>query len=230
MKTPRILGILMFLAPALAPCMAGAFDTPLASEATQRSYARDGSRKGLVILSVNWDHKRGCGGFQSVALWELGFDRLPTARQNDDDIGDLVLEAPVRLSARIGSADYAFLVEPGEYALSFCSIKVAQSELDVGYMKYNRGQLIRGGKVHGGSFTVAAGETVYIGSFFVNCTPRPTLWRYYEEGRDNFRVKMAAVRKKYPFLEVDKVQFRLFRTDIFGNAYELPPVGNKVSG
>ena len=229
MRTPHILCFLVLLASALPPCVAEPVNTPLASEATQRSYIRDGSRKGLVILSVNWARKLGCGGFQNAALRELSFDRLPTSKQKDDDMGDLVLEPPLRLSSKPENADYAFLVEPGEYALSFCSIKVARSESDVGYLKYGRRQLISDSSARGGSFTVAAGEVVYIGDFFLNCTGQPTLWRYYPEGRDNFRSKMANVRRKYPFLEVDKVQFRLFRTKIFGNPYELPTEGKKGS-
>ncbi len=230
MRTPHILRFLVLLASALPPCVAEPVNTPLAAEATQRSYDRDGSRKGLVILSVNWARKLGCGGFQNAALWELSFDRLPTAKQKDDDIGDLVLDVPVRLSARPEGADYVLLVEPGEYALSFCSIKVARSETAVGYIRLGRRQLISSGNAQGGSFTVAAGEAVYIGSFSLNCAPGPTLWRTYEEGRDNFRNKMAVVKRKYPFLEVDKVQFRLFRTTIFGAAYELPPDEKKGPG
>jgi hypothetical protein len=230
MNTLRILGFLLIMTSALPPCWAGTIDKPLAVEATPRSYARDSGRKGIVILSVDWDRKRGCGGFQNAALRELGFDRLPTSRQNDDDLGDLVLEVPVRLSGKAGGADYVFLVEPGEYALSQFSIKVSRSETEVGYIRCGRGQLISNGNALGGSFTVAAGEAVYIGGFSLNCAPKPTLWRYYEEGRDNFLGKMAAVRKKYPFLEVDRVQFRLFRTSVFGNAYELSPGESRGPG
>jgi len=223
MNTSSSLRFLVILAFTLSPCLAESAATALASEATQKSYAEKGSTKGLVILSVNWGRKWGCGGFQNAALRELSFDRLPTSRQKDDDMGDLILEPPLRLSSRPENVDYVFLVEPGEYALSFCSIKVARSESDVGYLRYGRRQLISDNNARGGSFTVAAGEAVYIGTFFLNDTGQPTLWRYYVEGRDNFRSKMANVRKKYPFLEVDKVKFRLFRTNIFGNPYELPP-------
>jgi len=219
---PHITPVLIFVGFALSPCLARPVDTPLASEATQRGYAKEGAMKGLVILSVNWDRKWGCGGFQNAELRELNFDHLPTARQKDDEMGDLVLEAPLRHASKPDIVDYAILVEPGEYALSFCSIKVGRSESDVGYIRYGRRQLMSDGKAQGGSFTVAAGESVYIGHFFLECAERPTLWRSYEEGRENFRNKMTAVRRKYPFLEVDKVQFRLFRTKIFGNPYELP--------
>jgi hypothetical protein len=225
MKTPRILQSLVLLASALSPCLADPVDTPVASEASQSRYAEAGGKKGLVILSVNWGRMWGCGGFQNAALRELSFDRLPTTRQRDDDMGDLILEAPFRLSSKADATDYVFLVEPGEYALSFCSIKVARSESDVGFLRFGRRQLISDGKAQGGSFTVAAGETVYIGNFSLNCTGQPTLWRFYEEGRKKFIEKMAVVRRKYPFVEVDKVQFRLFRTKIFGNPYELPQEG-----
>ena len=223
MRMSHVLCFVALLAFALSPCLGEPGGTPVASEATNGSYAKDGSRKGLVILSVNWARKWRCDGFQNAQLRELGFDHLPTAKQKDDEMGDLVMEAPMRFSGRPEIVDYVFLVEPGEYALSFCSIKVGRSESDVAYFKYGRRQLISDGKAQGGSFTVAAGEAVYIGQFFLNCSDKPTLWRYYEEGRNSFRSKMMSVRKKYPFLEVDKVQFRLFRTKIFGLPYELPP-------
>lgn len=225
MKTSHMLRSPVFLAFALSPFLAGAADSPLAVEATQRGYADKGGAKGLVVLSVNWGRKWGCGGFQNASLRELSFDRLPTARQKDDEMGDLVLEPPLRLASRPDITDYVFLVEPGEYALSFCSIKVGRSESDVGYLRCGRSQLISDGRALGGSFTVKAGESVYIGEFFLECTGRPTLWRYYEENRDSFRSKMAAVRRRYPFLEVDKVQFRLFSTKIFGRPYDLPAEG-----
>jgi len=218
----RFAGILMLVATAMSPCLAGPGGPPLVSEATQRGYEAEGAAKGLVILSVNWGRMWGCGDFQSAQLRELGFDRLPTSRQRDDDMGDLVLEPPLRLSSKPDNTDYVFLVEPGEYALSFCSIKVGRSEADVGYLRIGRRQLIGDATAQGGSFTVAAGEAVYIGRFFLKCAGRPTLWRYYEEGRDGFRGKMAALRRKYPFVDVDKVQFRLFRTGLFGDPYELP--------
>jgi hypothetical protein len=225
MKTSRILRLPVFLAFALSPCLAGAADSPLAVEATQRGYADTGRTKGLVVLSVNWGRKWGCGGFQNASLRELSFDRLPTAKQKDDEMGDLVLEPPLRLGSRPDITDYVFLVEPGEYALSFFSIKVGRSESDVGYLRYGRSQLVGDGKTLGGSFTAKAGESVYIGEFFLECTGKPTLWRYYEEDRDSFRRKMAAVRRRYPFLDVDKVQFRLFSTKIFGRPYDLPAEG-----
>lgn len=225
MKTSRIPRLPVFLAFALSPILAGAADSPRAVEATQRGYANEGSTKGLVVLSVNWGRKWGCGGFQNASLRELSFDRLPSARQKDDEMGDLVLEVPLRLSSKPDITNYVFLVEPGEYALSFCSIKVGRSESDVGYLRYGRSQLISDGKAVGGSFTVRAGESVYIGQFFLECTGRPTLWRFYEEDRGSFRRKLAAVRRKYPFLEVDKVQFRLFSTKMFGRPYDLPAEG-----
>ena len=97
------------------------------------------------------------------------------------------------------------------------AIKAARSVSDVGEFKAHRGQLIKDGKPLGGSFKAGAGETVYIGHFFLSCHAGPVLWRYYWDGPDPFEKYLGEIKEKYPFLDLSKVQFKLFRTTQFGN-------------
>ena len=73
-----------------------------------------------------------------------------------------------------------------------------------------------------GTFTVKAGELVYIGHFGLDCYKEPTIWRYYPEGREGFDSYKQVIKKQYPFLDVDKMEFRLFKTSKLGRDYELP--------
>lgn len=219
MERLRVFGL--FVALALPNCTADPVDTPVASEATSRAYVQERSSKGVVVLSVNWGRKWHCGGFENAELKEIFFDRLPTAKKGDE-IGDLVLKGPSGLYSKWEFIDYVFLAEPGEYALSYCSIRAVRSASEAGYLRRSRNDLIPSGRVRGGSFAVKAGEAVYIGQFSLPDTGEPRLWRYYPEGRKAFRDVITRVGRKYSFLDVDSVQFRLFQADMFGQPYELP--------
>lgn len=127
-------------------------------------------------------------------------------------------DAPLLLT-RPGFDDYAFVVDPGEYAFSSFDVKVAASVRDVGGFKANRSHLIKDGKALGGSFEVREGETIYIGHFFVDCHRQPIPWRYYADGQDAFNEYLARIKSKFPVLDVSKTQFKLFRTADFGNDY-----------
>jgi len=59
--------------------------------------------------------------------------------------------------------------------------------------------------------TVGAGETVYVGNFNLACSGGPILWREYTP-RGELPKLLAEFKSKYPFLNLDDVQFRLFRT------------------
>ncbi len=193
----------------------------IAGEATPESYAKSGATKGVVILAVNWSRRRGCGEFENAEIMSMGFDRLPANNAANDSRPGVFLDGPPRLLKQSGFSDYALLLEPGEYALTSFDIKVARSVTDVGHFAANRSQLLENGKPKGGSFDVKAGEVVYIGNFFLDCRGGPTLWRYYTEGRDGFKSHMKEVKQKYPFIDPDKVNFRLFRTTTLGRNYEL---------
>jgi hypothetical protein len=113
-------------------------------------------------------------------------------------------------------------LEPGEYGLATFGIKVASSVTDVKILSVGRARLFEGSKPIGGTFHVSAGELVYIGHFGLDCYKEPTIWRYYPEGRDGFESYKEVIKKQYPFLNVDKMQFRLFKTTVLGRDYVLP--------
>jgi hypothetical protein len=93
---------------------------------------------------------------------------------------------------------------------------------DVGHYKGERSGLIYEGKSKAGSFTVGAGEIVYIGHFALDCAFEPMPWRYYPESRDAFATYLQGLSKELPGIAVDRVKFRLFKTTIMGRPFELP--------
>ena len=198
-------------------------NSKIANEATAQSYAESAAKKGVVILAVNWGRRWGCGNFENAQIVSFGFDRLPIQNASDNSRADLLLNAPGgRLFVDPVFLDYAVLVEPGEYALTSFDIMAARSTTDVGHFVATRSDLLENGKPKAGSFEVKAGEVVYIGNFWLDCQGQPTLWRYYTKGREGFKSHMAEVRQKYPFIDPNKVTFRLFRTKNLGSDYELP--------
>jgi hypothetical protein len=194
----------------------------IAGEATPESYAKSHTKKGVVILAVNWNRRWGCGQFENAEIMSMGFDRLPVNADTNDKHPEVFLDGPPRLLKEPGFFDYALLLEPGKYALTSFDIKVARSVTDVGHLVVDRSQLLDNGKPKGGSFTVKAGEVVYIGNFYLDCAGQPLLWRYYLKGRESFKSHMNEVKRKYPFIDPDKVNYRLFRTTTLGLDYELP--------
>ena len=188
---------------------------------TSENYIQDSAKKGVVLLSVRWDRKWKCAGFENAQLRLLGFDRLPSQRPIDDEGADLLLDDAPLLMTKPKFDDYAFLVEPGEYALSKLNIKAARSTTDVGVAKVGRERLLKEGAPDGGTFNVGAGEIVYIGHFYIDCYKEPSLWRYYLENREGFDNYLAEQKKKVPELDIDKAKFRLFKSRYFGRDYEL---------
>jgi len=185
-------------------------------------YSQVKNTKGVVLLAVNWNRKWNCGGFENAQVRKIAFDRMPVTKPSDDAAADVVLDDVPLIFTTPGFDDYAFVVEPGEYALSEFTIKVARSIRDVGGFNAKRSFLIKDGKALGGSFEVQAGEIVYIGHFFLDCLRQPIPWRYYPDGQDAFKEYLTKIKSKYPDLDVDKAQFRLFQTTQFGNDYKLP--------
>lgn len=57
------------------------------------SYQQLKGAMGVVLLSVNWNPRTNCGGFESAQLLGLSFDQVPNVRR-DDDPGDLSLDEP----------------------------------------------------------------------------------------------------------------------------------------
>lgn len=200
-----------------------ASNTPVATEANRKSYTQEKQLKGVVVLSVNWGRKWGCGEFENAELREIAFDHLGSIKTKPDVSGDLVLKGPLRIRSKQSFNNYVFLVEPGEYALSGYSIKVAQSVSKISFINSNRSELIVEGKARGGSFRVGADEVIYIGHFYLDCAGKhPILWRYYADDWASFRNNMIEVKKEYPFIETENIQYRLFQTEIFGRPHDLP--------
>lgn len=196
---------------------ASAAAVPLTSDA----YSQSATAKGVVLFAVRWDRRWKCGGFENAQLRLIAFDKLPTSRAGEDQNADLVVADAPLLMTSPKFDDYAFLLEPGEYALSGLHIKVAASESDVRIAKVGRERLIKEGNPEGGSFVVGPGEVVYIGHFYLDCLKEPILWRYYLEDRESFDAYVVKTKKKFPELDTTKVNFRLFKTPFFGRDFEL---------
>jgi hypothetical protein len=199
-----------------------ASDVDVAEPLTGESYEQHHASKGVVVLAVRWDRQWRCGGFENAQLRMIAFDKLPSGKAGDEDKPDVLLDDAPLIFTKPRFDTYAFLLEPGEYGLSGVNIKVARSNSDVGFFRAPRSVLIRDGSSEGGSFTVGAGEIVYIGHFHLDCYKQPMLWRYYPDGREAFNEYLQSVRKAYPMLDVSKAQFRLFKTAVFGRDYQLP--------
>jgi hypothetical protein len=69
---------------------------------------------------------------------------------------------------------------------------------------------------------VKAGELVYIGHFGLDCSKEPTIWRYYLDGRGGFEHYKRLIKDQFPFLPVEAMQMRLFKTSTLGRDYVQP--------
>lgn len=190
-------------------------------ELTRSSYEAAAGTKGVALLAVRWDRRWNCAGYENAQLQIVGFDKLPSSKSNDDP-PDILLDDAPKLMTRPQFDNYALLLDAGEYGLSGFLIKAARSVDKIEHFGAQRSELIRDGRSDGGSFTVAAGEIVYIGNFYLDCYKIPTIWRYYTETREGFASHMAEFKAEFPFLETTKAVYRLFETERAGNPYELP--------
>ncbi|WP_413664766.1 hypothetical protein ACG1BZ_05680 [Microbulbifer sp. CNSA002] len=178
---------------------------------------------GVVLLDVNWGRWWDCGGYENAQLVSMAFDKLPMSSINNEAEPALVLHSPSRLAVDPVFTNYAYSLEPGEYAISAFSIKAAKSVSNVGFLTAQRDKLYSAGKPVGGTFTVKPGEAVFIGNFYLDCAYGPTLWRYHSDGREAFDDQVKEYASRFPYLDLTNVQFRLFKTKEFGNDYELVP-------
>lgn len=190
-------------------------------EATAEKYSAEAGSKGLVLFDIYWNRVWKCGGFQNAQLRSLGFDRTPLKSDAADSPGLLMLTNPSELAPPRNFVQYAMLLEPGEYQLTSFAVKVAKSTTDVGTLTATRAQLVQDGASKAGSFTVAAGEVVFIGNFAIDCLQQPIPWRYFTEGKKNFEEHLQQYQRKFPFIDPSKVVYRLFSTTTFGEPYEL---------
>lgn len=205
----------------IQPVMAGSAHAD-AAELSEAAYKAEGQAKGVVLLDVDLGRYGKCGGHETVQLRRVAFNRLPAAELGPDSPADAEVTGPLLpTAAPRGMRNYAFLLPPGEYAMTRISLRVTESATQVGQLEMGPAQLLPGGVAKAGKFRVAAGEVVYIGNFRVDCSPPMTLWRYYTEGKPNFAVHLAEYQRSFPFLKLDDVQYRLFETTTIGSPYEL---------
>ena len=188
---------------------------------SQSAYEAAAGKRGVVLVSANWSRRWKCASFESAQLQSLGFDRVGASKEAPSDKPDLVLEDSSWLPATPGFANLALLVEPGEYLLSSYKLKAAKSISQVGLFSGDRSSLIADARSKAGSFTVAAGEVVYIGHFALDCAQAPMPWRYYPEERQDFEKYLEKLQAAYPGLPIKDATFRLFETTVMGNAFTL---------
>lgn len=182
---------------------------------TESTYKAD---LGVLIIQVNWGRTWKCGQFENAQLQALTFTKSPTDTPEPISL-DLV--TPSKLFVDNKFLPYAFVIQPGEYALTAFDVKVARSISDVAHIIGSKDNLIKDGKPLGGTFTVNPGEVVYVGHFGLDCGAEPFLWRSYINGREDFESYIGGFRAKFPFAKQVPAQFRLFSTQLFGRPFAL---------
>jgi hypothetical protein len=183
-------------------------------EVTEDSYAQQGKDKALVLFEASWERIWGCAWTDNSTLYFFGFDKFPIQEAGDDAPFDITIGKSPSISNDPRFHNYAMLVEPGEYGLVTYSIMISKQN-SVSRWGMSRSHFKKLNQVHGGTFKAEAGETVYIGNFFLDCYKEPMIWRYYIR-KPNFNAHIEEFKKKYPFLKLDNVIFRLFDTKFFG--------------
>lgn len=189
---------------------------------TSDVYVQQRATEGVVLLDINWGRRWNCGGFQNAQLIGLAFDRLPMPSLDVTAAPSLVILNPGRLTADPVFRNYAFALQPGVYALSAASIKLARSVSEVYFSNAQRTELYKDGQPIGGTFSVRSGEAVFIGNFYLDCTYTPTLWRYYPKTKAHFEQQLAEYKARFPFLDLGNAQYRLFKTEYFGRDHLAP--------
>lgn len=193
-----------------------------ADELTEENYQMSKGKMSVVLVAVNWGRQWGCGKYENAQLVSLTFELFPNSSAVVDGYSSLELKTPSRLFIKPEFVNHAFILTPGQYALTSFSVKAAKSRNDVGHFNATKKDLVKEGIPNGGTFTIGAGEVVYIDNFFLDCYYNPVPWRYYSEGRDGFSRHVAEFKQQYKFLGDKEVTYRHFKTKNFGNDYELP--------
>jgi hypothetical protein len=178
----------------------------------------DPAGEGVVLIQVNWGRYWPCGKFENAQLQALTFSRMPA---DSADPPRLALKAKSTLFVDDTFVGQAYALPPGEYALSAYDVKRAASIRDITHHVPSAAGLLPGGKPVGGTFSIAAGEIVYVGSFGLDCAIEPMPWRYYKADRAVFEKFVADFRKAFPGSARVPVVFRLFETGMFGERYGL---------
>ncbi|MFL9878479.1 hypothetical protein PQR63_08805 [Herbaspirillum rhizosphaerae] len=216
--------------PVLLVGAAGLIATPGWAQETSGSstpfdatlFAQQAATKGVVLMSADWSRHWGCARYENAQLQFLAFDKDGAQKTSPDGQWDVLIKDGSIFPSKKNYGNYAFIVEPGEYLLTGFRIKLGKSVSNVGNFYGDRKNMLENGKSKGGSFTVAAGEVVYIGHFSLDCAKAPMPWRFYPETREDFNKYLGEIQQEYPGIEKDKVQFRLFDTRIMGYPFSLP--------
>jgi hypothetical protein len=195
-------------------------------EASEDALKAAGPGKGVVLLDIYWARAWRCGRFENAQLRSLSFERTPLATAALDVKPSLAFESPSRLAPPAHFVPYAVIVEPGEYQMTGFEVGFARSVSDTGSNVEKRSDAIKDGKSILGSFTVGAGEVVYIGNFAVDCYGNPIPWRYYTKKPD-FPGHLKQYKAKYPAVATESTVYRLFSTTELGQDPDAPPPSAK---
>ena len=155
---------------------------------------------------------------ENAQLLRLTFTRLPL----DASSPVLSVKTPSRLFVGDRYLPYAYVVDPGTYAITGFEVKIAKSQWFVQHMIGAQADLFENGVPVGGTFEVTANEVVYIGHFALDCTQETIPWRYYLKDRKEYDELVSGFRKYFPFAAALKIRFRLFETSMFGQPFSLP--------
>lgn len=172
-------------------------------------------QQGAVVLAVNWGQAMKCGTFRYARLRGFGFDRFPLQNTVDEDVPEILIEGSPYFKEP-EPVNYVLAVEPGVYALTHYAIEVGSSTFSAKVGTAGRAALIKDGAAVGGTFDVRQGELVYIGHFGLTCNGEPSIWRDYPEDPAAFDQYKRAIKRRYDLMDVDAIQFRPFKTTLFG--------------
>lgn len=179
----------------------------------KKNYEGFKNEKAVVIYGANWGRHWGCGDMANAQLRNITFSRIDVVSKDANE--ELILKAPFSFSNKNIFESYVIIVDPGKYALTGFDIKMADLSQNVRHLEPDKDSLISNGDYVGGTFTVNAGEVVYIGHFGLDCLESPILWRYYIE-KEDFKEYVTELKRKYTFLFDKEVVYRLFQTTKFG--------------
>jgi len=192
-----------------------------AAKLKQRAYSKHSETMGVILMHVNWGRQWSCANYQNAQLVSLQFEKTPLVQQGKNKNAEIQLKTPSRLLSNPVDLPYGFLVDPGTYAFTNWSIKVAHSTKKVGYLKASRKELVDDTTYLGGTVSVEAGEVIYIGHFDLDCAYSPVPWRYYAEGKESFENQKVEYRKEFKFLRNEEIKYRLLETTNYGRKYKL---------
>jgi len=203
-----------------AVCSFGALADDHGRELSAKRYKSSAGRLGVVILEVNWGRQWNCADYENAQIQRLSFSQISNSSDDEANLA-LNLTIPSKLFVEDTYVLNALLVEPGSYAITGFDVKVARSVTDVGHMVAEASELIQDGEAIGGTFTINAGEIIYLGHFSLDCNEGIMPWRYYLLDRNEFERYVAMLWERFPYITDTPVKFRLFDTTMMGKPFSL---------